>query len=653
MTGLEVEKIGASGGGETVYEIDVTPNRGDCLSVLGIAREVSACTGRPMKERPAAPDEAGWETAERIAVRVGDEEMCPRYAARVIEGVTAGESPGWLRERLEAVGIRPVNNVVDVTNYVLIELGQPLHAFDLDRLSAPRITVRRAGAGEKIVTIDGEERALEKGMLLIADESGPVAIAGVMGGRETEVSEKTERILLECACFDARSVRKTSKRLNLSTESSYRFERGVDIEAVPRAIDRAARLIAEIAGGEIGRGRVDIRRKRRETVPIALGQDGLRRTLGKAYSEDKVRDVLRRLAFSVEEAGEGLSVRPPPFRNDIHREVDLVEEVARMSGYDSIPASLPEMKMAGTGRTAGMLLQERLRKILEGMGFDEAITYSFISADDFDRMMLGRDDPRRESIEIVNPVSREHSRMRTTMVPGILKVMQTNASRGVASAAVYEIGRIYSPGERERARLGLALIGEPLSGREPLDFFTVKGLVLSMIEALGIPTPEVRRHRGPLYHPGQAASIAGEGGAAAVFGRLHPRVAENYGLACPVFMAEVSIEELERRIPPVREYRPLPKHPSIRRDIAMIVDDDLPYGRVEALIKNSGFDTIRKVKLFDLYRGKQIPAGKKSLAVTVIYRSESTTLTDKEVNRTHRLLCEMLVTELQCIVRKE
>lgn len=651
MAGLEVEKIEAIGDGDALYDVNVTPNRGDCLSVLGIAREISAITGCKLEKPQISLGEADWDTAGRIGVRVEAEDMCPRYAARVIQGVVVGESPGWLKERLEALGVRSLNNVVDVTNYVLFELGHPLHAFDLDSLFTPGIIARRARDVEEIVTIDGQKRSLSKDMLVIADESGPIAVAGVMGGHDTEVSRNTTGVLLECACFDPRCVRRTSKTLNLMTESSYRFERGVDFEAVPRALDRAARLIADIAGGEIGRGRVDIvgREPARARIPLRMG--ALQRILGKEYGKEDVVDILSRLSFDVEETGEGLIVQPPSFRNDIAREVDLVEEVARLSGYDSIPPAMPEVRMCGTGISGRMLLAGRLRGILTGMGLDEVITYSFISADDFDRLLLPPGDPLRKSAEIVNPVSREYIHMRTTMLPSLLKVLAVNANRGVGEAAIFEIGRVYDSEAGERESLGIALMGERWSRGERINFSTIKGIICSLLDVLGAGGCEARRLSASMYHPGMAASIGGKELPISVFGRVHPRVSRNFGLAHPVFIAEVDLNSLERMIPAERAYTPIPRHPSVRRDIAMIVDEGLAYGRVDSLIRDSGFGMIKEVKLFDLYRGKQIPAGKKGFAVSVIYLSDKSTLTDKEVNETHQLLCKMLVKELGCSIR--
>jgi len=653
MAGLEVEKLEEIGGGDALYDVNVTPNRGDCLSVLGIARELSAITGCGVTMPTAPLEEAGWDTASRITVSVDAEDVCPRYAARVVEGVVIGESPGWLRKRLEAVGIRPVNNVVDVTNYVLIELGQPLHAFDLDRLFTPGIAVRRAGDAEEIVTIDGRKRLLSKEMLVIADDSGPVAIAGVMGGHETEVSGSTRRVLLECANFEPRCVRRTAKKLNLTTESSFRFERGVDFDSIPLVLDRAARLIADIAGGETGRGRVDIIRREPARARITLRMGTMSRVLGREYRKEEMMDIFSRLSFAVEEAGGDIFVRPPSFRNDIRREIDLVEEVARISGYDSITPAIPEVRMCGTGRSPRMLLAARLRCILTGLGLDEVNAFSFMSGEDFDKLMLPADNPLRKSIDILNPVSREHNRMRTTLVPSLLGILATNANRGAAEVSIFEIGRVYGPDEGESDRAGIALMGNRWSQGPSPGFYAIKGIVCSLLDALGIGPCEVKRHRGPMYHPGQAASISVGGVFLGVFGRVHPGVARNYGLDCPVFIAEVELHALESVIPAAPRHTPLPRYPSIRRDIAMIVDKDLPYGKVDALIREAGHDMLKEVKLFDLYRGGQIPAGKKSFAISVIYRSDNKTLTDKEVNETHQLLCELLVNELGCIIRKD
>ena len=667
MAGLEVELIErvdqGPGSPDVVFDIDLTPNRADCLSHIGVAREVSAITGAPITlpatELSQAPPSV--ETFTRIDIE--DEEGCARYVGRIIRDVTIGPSPPWLQEALTAVGLRPINNVVDVTNFVLMEWGQPLHAFDHDDLAEGRIVVRRARRGEAIVTIDGEERALEPSMLVIADAERPVAVAGVMGGHETEVSEATKTVLLESAYFDPVTVRRCAKRLKLHTESSHRFERGVDPEAVMTASGRAAALIAELAGGTLAQGVIDAypRPIERPTATIRVSRTNA--VLGTRLSGEEIVGYCRRLGLEIiePEDDELLAFRIPSHRGDLEREVDLMEEVARLHGFHRVPATLPASRSVGEAQPPSLAWARRVRECLAGCGLSEAINYSFISSEDLRRCRLGEEHPLGCAIPLQNPLSLEMAVMRTTLVPGLLRGCALNLSRRVESYHVFELSQVFFPGTgetgaEERGRAAAVLMGPRekglWSGEAPrADFFDVKGIVETLCRSLRVELDEWRKADHPTFHPLRSAVPVSGSTPLGVAGEVHPSVLKAFGLPEGTVAFELEVEALGAAERPEVAFRSLPRFPAILQDIAIVVDEDVSAAEVERVIREAGGPRLEACTLFDVYRGEPVEAGKKSLAFSLTFRAADRTLTDDEAAEAHASIVARLEETLRATLR--
>ncbi len=635
-----------------VLDLSPTPNRGDCLSVLGVAREVAALTEAPLKVPKVSLEEEAVPVEDFISVEILDPDLCPRYTARYLWDVKIGPSPLWMRLRLERSGIRAINNVVDVTNYVMLELGQPLHAFDYDRIRGGKIVVRRAREGELFVTLDGKERVLDGQMLLICDAEGPVAIGGVMGGLESEIEEGTTRVLLESAFFTPSSIRRTSRVLRLQTESAYRFERGVDPEGVSFASARAAALMAELAGGKVARGVLDVspRPWKRPEVPLRLRWIG--RFLGVKVTEDEVEGYLQRLAMEVQREGKGKwKVRPPSWRFDIQEEVDLAEEVGRLKGYDEVP-EVPPRLLASPRRGEDWAFKE-LRRLMVGMGFYEVITYGFVSPRGLAALRLDEGDPRSRPLELLNPLSEDQSVMRTTLLPGLLEVVRWNLRRGAKDIRIFELRKVFIPlgkGELpdERRALGAVALGEfiPSWWKEKgkvADFFTMKGCLEEVFRGLHLPEAQFVPAEGISYlHPGQGAEVRLQGERVGVLGRLHPDVAEAFEIEDPLFFIELDLEPVLKMASPFRKFAPLPKHPAIYRDIAVLVDEGVSAGEVFQLVTSAEVEHLERVEIFDCYTGPPLPEGKKNLALRLFFRDPERTLTDEEADEAQRRILARL-----------
>lgn len=624
-----------------ILDIGVTPNRPDCLSVIGVARELSALLNKPVKEPSSRLVEAGGRTRDHVGVTVENGELCPRYSARLIRGVKVGPSPFWMRARLGMAGLRAVNNVVDTTNYVLMERGQPLHAFDHDKINGGAVVVRLARPGEGIVTIDGKERRLEEGMLVIADSAGPVAVAGVMGGGATEVGEGTTSILLESAYFDPRSVRRTSKRLGLSSDSSYRFERGVDYEGVVPASHRAAGLIAEITGAEVFRGIVDENRGRREPRRLTLRIPRMNSILNTRLTPGKARGCLERLGMEVEESGEKeLGVTPPSYRVDIRREIDLVEEVARLYGYDRIREVPPLGIVSPAGEPAGLCGREKLREAACSAGFSEAISLSFVGEDEIARLMPAGGDPLGRAVRLRNPVSEEFSLLRTSLLPPLMRCLSLNAGRGNSDIRLFELGTVFirSPdgaGVEERGKLALAAMGSVArpnwcTAARRADFFSLKGVIEGILRGSGADFT-VEKDSPPYCHPERAARLLLDGRQWGWMGELHPRLTAAYGLEGPVIFAEIDSEPLLEALARPRRFTPLPRFPAVKRDIAVVAGGDLESETILRTAREASPGLIDSVEIFDVYSGAPIPPGKKGIAVSVLLRSREKTLREKDI----------------------
>ncbi len=638
---------------DTVLEIDLTPNRADCLSHVGVAREVAALTGRTLQEPPTAIEETGPEVGTLSEVRVNDPELCPRYAARMVLDVRVGPSPAWLQQRLQAVGLRPINNVVDVTNYVLMEMGHPLHAFDYDLLAQHRIEVRRAAPRERICTLDGVERELDPSMLLICDGEKPVALAGIMGAANSQVHTGTTRVLLEAAYFQPASIRRTAKALGLHSDSSHRFERGTDIEGLIRAMDRAAALIQQMAGGQVARGRIDVYPAPRAPRDMRLRTKQVATLLGVTLATDEIAEILERLGLPVAARdADGCVVSIPPFRVDLEREVDLIEEVARVYGYNRIPSTIPTASIVSGGPTRSQRLTAFARECLVTLGYTETIHYSFHNPLDLQWLGLPEADPRRSQIRIRNPLSEEQSVLRTTLLPGLLHATRRNQSLSLPDLRIFEMGRVFEKKDaglpREKMRVAGVLVGRNTAEGwnvtpRPFDFFDMKGDLEELLAQLRLVPCEWRSVGSlPFLHPGKSAEIACDGISIGHAGQLHPAVLKRYDLSGEPVCFELDLDRLVEKASETIVYEPPIRYPSVERDLALVLADEVSAGVVAEQIRNVEPDLIRDVRLFDLYRGTPIPDGQKSLGFAVRFQASDRTLTNEEINH----IRDKIVTEL-------
>ena len=648
---------------DTIFEIGLTPNRADCLSVIGVAREVAAKLGTVVHFPGHETEESGpaIDTIARVAVE--DADLCPRYAARYVSGCTIAPSPSWLVNRLEAVGMRSINNVVDVTNYVLMEYGHPLHAFDFDRLAGGRIIVRRAGEGERFTTLDGQERHLLPGDLTICDGERVVALAGIMGGENSEISPDTANILLESAWFNPSAVRKSSKRLGLHTESSHRFERGADIGIVTRALNRAAALIAELAGGAVARGVIDVYPHTIHPRQITVRLERVNAVLGTGLTAGEMLDMFTRLQFHAHETERGrISVTVPTFRVDIEREIDLIEEVARLHGFNAIPGTMPTARVFSDRPPLRQRVEKALRDLLIAHGFSEVVNFSFFGADLLDRLLLPVGDRRRETMRLLNPLSDDLAVMRTTLLPGLLQTAERNFSRRSLSLRLFELRRVYHPVAGEELADEPLHLGAVLTGRRhpegwnhddsAIDFFDVKGVLENIFDDFRVK--DVSYDGGkpePFYHPGKSCSLVVGSETIGSCGELHPDVLERFLIEQPVYYIELDFEKLVRKCEGPIAVVPPSRYPDTFRDIALLLDDTVPAAVVLDTIRGVKIREVEGVELFDLYTGAGIPDGKKSIAVRVRYRSPERTLTDDEVSPLHVRIIDHLVKKLAITVR--
>lgn len=633
MIGLLVEGVQPAAGGP-VLDIEVTSNRPDCLSHIGIAREVAARYDRPL-QFPAVEKEleADSETIP-FGIEIRDPDLCPRYVGLVLDGVAVGESPEWMRRRLEAAGMRSLNNIVDITNYVLLETGHPLHAFDFDRLRGGRIVVGRAGEGARMETLDGVERSLDGQMLVINDGEGPVAIAGVMGGIHSEISPSTRRVLLEAAWFKPQSVRRTSRRLGLSTEASYRFERGADWDNTVFSIARACRLMREIAGGRVAGSLKDVYPVKMEPPRIRLDPEEIRRLLGVALDARFVEATLGRLGFRTEKReGGGWDVVCPSWRADMERPADLVEELARFHGYHNIPAELPPSRTPGA-HSPVYLLENTVRAALAGQGYCEGVNLSFASPADH-----GEFPPpwAAERVAVANPLTEETEFLRTSLAAGLVRAAKRNFNVGRKRVCLFEIGKVYAQGPDgtpgERNILGILGTGEVLerswlTQEGEIGFFHLKGLVDALLGRLRVPSWEVEPLTSCAWlDPADGASLKVEGEMVGVMGSLAPELEERYKLRQPVYIAEIDLERLGRRAFAPIVYRSVPKMPSAERDLSIVVGKDVAWGTIERGILSLGIRELVEIRLMDVYEGEKIPAGRASLSLRLTFLDRERTLT--------------------------
>ena len=651
----------ALGLSDAVFELDLTPNRPDCLSVIGIAREIAAIQKTPLNY-PDYTIEDKADTIHKISsVKIEAPDHCPRYSARLVENVTVKTSPFWLQDRLLSIGLRPINNIVDITNFVMMETGQPLHAFDFDFLTENRIVVRTAAEGEKFITLDGKERTLGAEMLMICDGAKAVGVGGVMGGLNSEIEAATTRVLIEGAYFNPVSIRKTSKKLGLGTDASHRFERGVDPEGTVRAVNRAAKLMVELGGGSLVEGIIDEYPKPQTVTSVDLSVRRTHRLLGIKPDADRIKNLLESIEFKVEkitseDSDKRLTVVPPTFRVDISRPEDLMEEVARLSGYDNIPITFPMMPAAGRTPDHYLELRNRIKKLMNGFGFTEAVTYSFASELSGNHLRLKAKDARRSFIHILNPLTEDQTVMRTSLVPGLIEAAVYNIARQVKNLKLFEIGKIFIKSDRQDLPLEPEILAALWTGarndvswhsREiPCDFYDIKGAAEGLIHALKID--KLRFTKMPAEscdytRPGYTAQILASGLQVGLVGEIHPRVRSNFDLKQTAYIFELELDKIISLIPPATGSRSSPRFPAIYRDITVIVDRGIETQTVLEAVENIGENLVERLHLFDVFEGDPIAAGKKSVSFRVTYRSSTKTLEDDDVNDLHRAITDKLL----------
>lgn len=650
MAGLEVEEV-TQIGDETVFDVKVTPNRGDWLSVLGVAREAAPLVGASVKMPDPKVTGTAPAASELVSIEIKDSDMCGRYVGAVVRGAEIKPSPDWMQARLIAAGMRPINNIVDITNYVMLEFGQPLHAFDLDLLHGSRIIVRRAQKGEKITSLDGTPRDLCEDMLVIADADRPVAIAGVMGGLDSEINENTKDILIEAANFAGTSVRRTSKQLGMVTEASYRFERGVDPSVAAAAALRAAELICEIAGARAAEGVVDVYPEPAEPWQIETRVARANAVLGTELTAASMAEHLNGLHINTTLNGDVLMSTVPTFRPDVVREIDVIEEIGRASGYENLPLTLPKAQKQGSDSKEG-LFRDRVRRILMSCGGQEALTHSLVDSDLSE--LYGRSD---QIIRLRNILTEDTDSMRPMIAPNLLGVIERNQSHGINDICIFEIGKVYLRNPDGQIREKLAIAGAVAgylwrsswnlsTAALESDFFICKGIVESLFDALGIASVQFTESDDPLLHPTRRAGILINGAEVGVIGEVAPKIAEELDLKCRVQVYELDFETLMGCVPDKMIYRHVAKYPALHRHMAVVVSDNIKYERLEAIIAESGKGYIEQIRLLDVYRGEQVGTGSASLTVSMVFRSPEKTLTDEEVNSVLGSVKEALTRDL-------
>jgi phenylalanyl-tRNA synthetase beta chain len=645
-------------------EIGLTPNRPDCLSLMGVAREIAAIQGNAVCAPKAdMPPESG-EIGQLTSVVIEDQERCPRYTARLIEGITVGPSPFWLQDRLLSVGLRPINNLVDITNFVMMETGQPLHAFDFDRLSDRRILVRTAAKGEKFTTLDEKERNLDPEMLMICDGQKAVGIGGIMGGMNSEIADDTRRVLLESAYFNPVSIRKTAKQLGLNTDASHRFERGVDPQGTVTALNRAAALMTDLGNGKLIGGTIDEGSQIPAPQPIALSVEATNRTLGTNLNRDAMQEQLERVSFSVAAENEDtLRVTAPSFRVDVSRPQDLMEEIARITGYNEIPTTFPQIPADARNEAPFLGHRRRIRTLMAGLGFSETVNYSFIHADSCDRLRLAADDPRRQMVKILNPISEDQTVMRTSLIPSLVETLQRNLARQVKDVRIFETGRVYigQPGKElpeEREMLAGLWSGNrsPLSwhGKDSAcDFYDLKGVLEALCDALKLPATRyelVPAEDCTYTRPGASAWVYAGDARLGLLGELHPQVLQQYGLKQNAVVFALCLQRMISQIPVRIVSTSLPRYPAIMRDITLIIPEAIPAADVLAEAHSLDADLLEDVYFFDRFSGGPIPAGKVSLSFRLVYRSEERTLTDGDITTLHKKISDHLVEQFDALL---
>lgn len=613
---------------ENVIDFDITSNRADCFSVIGMARETAATFDKPLHlHKPEVKGGAG-DVKAMAKVDVLDTEACPRYAARVVKNVKIAPSPKWMQDRLKNSGIRAINNIVDITNYILLEYGQPMHAFDLDRVAGRHITVRRAKDGEPMVTLDGAEHTLDSEVLVISDEEKAVALAGVMGGENSEITDDAVTVLFECANFEPTRVRRSAKKAGLRTEASSRYEKGLDPEMIPDALNRACELVELLGAGEVCDGMIDVNHAKDTRQPVPFVPEKINQFLGTQISGTFMLEALKKLGFTID----GDTCLAPTYRIDIHEMADVAEEVVRMYGYDKLPTTplRGETTMGGQSETENK--KDQIKAMLCGMGMYEIFTYTFTTPKMFDLLKVPQDSSLRNVVRITNPLGEDTSVMRTTTIGAMMDTVARNVNLRNDQANLFEIGKVYLPQDgaqlpEERDKITMAFYGGGC------DFYTIKGAVEALLDGLGAQDAVYTACTDNfMFHPGRCAKVEIGGKDCGVLGEMHPSVIRNYGLKTRVYMAELDLADVLEKANGEKQFKPLPKYPAVTRDIAVLVDKTVPVYELEKVIRSVAGDVLEQVKLFDVYQGEQVPEDKKSVAYALVMRSHEGTLEEETIN---------------------
>ncbi len=623
-------------------DIEVTSNRPDCLGIIGIAREAAAATGGSLHLPETHFASVGTEISKIINIAVEEPVLCPRYTARLILHITVGPSPEWMQKRLKYIGLRSVNNIVDITNYVMMETGQPLHAFDLDKLTGQKMVVRKARSGEEIIAINGARRALFSDMLVISDDKRPVAIAGIMGGKETEVSESTRNIILECAQFEPGQVRRTSRALGIASDSSYRFERGTDLEGVERASQRAVRLFKEYASGEVASGALDVRAGKQEPKKITLRMERLHKVLGVEIKRDVAVDIFKKLQFNIlNDLDDFIDLEVPSFRGDVYREIDLIEEVARIYGYNNIPTKT-SISVRSSTKSKYEIVEDTIQQFLAGLGFYEVKTFSIVDTSPLQTVNLWS---CTGGIDIANPLRQEESRLRTSLLPSLINAKRYNMDHGTEHVRIFEIAKVYLPGDGKlpNEKNCLSIITDA-------DFLTSKGIFELLLINLGIfskcewiPFCEPK-----LFRNERAARIQMDGNHVGYFGEA----SQELGFKAVSFFLEVDMDVLIEKSNFTKTYQDLPQYPSITRDLAIVVNEEVMWSSIEKCITGTRTAFLKELKFFDVYCGKQIPGGKKSVAFSLCFQAPDRTLKSEEADSAQQIILDALHKTLGAELRK-
>ena len=643
--GMDVRDV--LGINDALIEFEITSNRPDCRSIIGIAREAAVTLGKELKYPEIKVQACDEEMSFEIDIQT---DLCKRYCGRVVKDVKVGPSPYWMQRKLIEAGMRPISNIVDITNYVMLELGQPLHAFDLDDIKYNKMTVKMAEEGEKFTTLDGVERTLTSDMLVIGNQDKTLDLAGIMGGENSEIKDTTTSIFIEGASFAKENIRATSKKLGLRTEASSRFEKGIDINLAEEAVNRACQLIEELGCGTVLNGMLDYYPQKEEVQKVTVNPVRINKLLGVNVPIDQFINILESLEFKCNlVSSEVLELEVPTFRLDITEDADILEEIARIYGYDNIPSASLEGNATAGVKTDKQKFIDNVKSNSIACGLNEILTYSFVSPRGVDKINLPADDEKRNFVKIMNPLGEETSVMRTTLIPNMLDVISTNISHKVEEVSAFECGNTFIPQEGLPIETKKYCVG--MYGKE-VDFFVLKGVIESVLNNVGLKGYEIEPETTNLtFHPGRCAKIVYNNIYIGTFGELHPDVIENYNLGQRVYVAEINIDTVFENLNLTKSYNPLPKYPSTSRDIALIVKDEVFVKQIEDIIKANGEDLVESYKLFDVYKGAQIEEGHKSIAYSITYRSKDKTLTDEDVAKVHEKILSELSEKLNANLR--